>query len=394
MKKILETALFAAAAFALPTSYAAEEPIVIGASIAQTGPASSLGSGEVIAMNMLAKQINDKGGIEGHPLKLIIQDSASDPQKDVLNVRKMITGDNAVGIICCTTSPESLAIIDTVQRAKVSNISVAASASIVQPVAERHWIFKTPPLDSVMVKAEVNDMKQRGLKTAGFIGFSDAYGKGGLTEFEKAAAEAGIKITSTEQFSRTDTNVSAQAAKLVNASPDTILVWAIPPGANVAQKALLDAGYKGAIYQSYGVTNDTFLRLGGDGINGTRTSALPVIAYNDLPDSLPFKPMVEKFVAAYRAAADGKVPSSFAGHGYDAVLIYAKVAGDILRSGKVKLSDIEGFRAALRDGIENLKEFQAVDGTFNFSKDDHVGLGPASAVMITFENGKYKVLKN
>ncbi len=394
MKHLLNLTLLASVAMALPALAATKPPIVIGASIAQTGPASSLGAGEVIAMNMLARQINDQGGIDGHPLKLIIQDSGSDPQKDVLNVRKMITGDHAVGIICCTTSPESLAIIDTVQRAKVPNISLAASATIVQPAAERHWIFKTPPLDSTMVGAEVQDMKARGIKTVGFIGFSDAYGKGGLDEFKKAAKPAGIQITNTEQFARTDTNVSAQAAKLVSANPQAVLIWAIPPGANVAQKALLDAGYKGAIYQSYGVTNETFLRLGGDSLNGTRTSALPVIVYDHLSDALPFKSTVEKFVADYKAASGGSVPSSFAGHGYDAVLILTHVAGDVLKGGKVKLSDTAAFRAALRSGIENLKNFQAVDGTFNFSKDDHVGLGPTSAVMITFENGKYQPLEH
>ncbi len=392
MKKLLGTSLLVVAAAALPTlSAAQQEPIVLGAAIAQTGPASSLGSGEVIALNLITKQINDAGGIAGHPLKLVIQDTASDPQKDVLIVRGMIS-DNAIGVICCTTSPESMAILDTIQRAKVPNISIAASAMIVQPASERHWIFKTPPLDATMVTAEVKDMQKRGIKTVGFLGFSDAYGKGGLDEFKKAAASAGIQIGDVEQFARTDTSVSAQAAKLVASNPDAVLIWAIPPGANVAQKGLIDAGYKKQIYQSYGVTNDTFLRLGGKDLNGTRTSALPVIVYNDLPASLPFKPVVEKFVADYKAATGGQVPSSFAGHAYDAVLVFSHVIGNVLKEGKIKLSDTEAFRAAVRDGIENLKNFQAVDGTFNFSKDDHGGLGPTSAVMITFEDGKYKIL--
>jgi branched-chain amino acid transport system substrate-binding protein len=384
--------LFAFAAVTLTAFSLAQEPIVIGAAIAQTGPASSLGAGEVKSINMFVKEINAKGGIAGHELKVIILDTASDPQKAVLDVRKLITQDNAAGIICCTTTPESMAVIDTVQRAEVPNISIAASATIVQPVAKRHWIFKTPPLDATMVAAEVKDMQNQGITTVGFLGFSDSYGQGGLTEFKKAAGPAGIKLVDNEQFARTDTNLSAQAAKLVAANPQAILIWAIPPGANVAQKAVQAAGYKGTIYQSYGVTNETFLRLGGKSLNGTRVSVLPVIVYNKLPNSLPFKPVVEKFVKDYQAAY-GEAPSSFAGHAYDALKIFSAVAEKVLNVGNVKLSDTATFRSALRDGIENLDNFQAVDGTFNFSADDHVGLGPSSAIMVVIQNGEYQLVK-
>lgn len=392
-KSGLTSGLLAAAMIGLPAIAGAADPVVIGASIAQTGPASSLGAGEVKAINLYVAQVNAKGGIAGHPLKVVILDSASQPQNDVLNVRKMITQDNAVGIICCTTSPESMAILDTVARAKVPNISLGASAAIVEPVAERHWIFKTPPLDSLMIGAEVKDMQNQKITTVGFLGFSDAYGQGGLREFKEAAGPAGIKIVANEQFARTDTNLSAQAAKLVAANPQAVLIWAIPPGANVAQKALQAAGYKGTIYQSYGVTNETFLRLGGASLDGTRVSVLPVIVYDRLPASLSFKPVVEQFVKDYRAANSGETPSSFAGHAYDSAMIFSLTAQKILAAGKIGVSDTDAFRAALRDGIENTTGLQAVDGTFNFSKTDHAGLGPQSAIMVTIHNGGYEVVK-
>ena len=393
MKKTWISHLALAAAIALPMAAFAADPIFIGASIAQTGPASSLGAGEVKAINLAVKEINDAGGIKGHPLKVTILDSGSDPQKDVLNVRKFITSDHAAGVLCCTTTPESMAIIDTVTRAKVPNISIAASASIVEPVNERHWIFKTPPLDATMVRAEVKDMEKQGVKSIGFIGFSDGYGQGGLNELKKAVAGTSIKLGDVEQFARTDTNVSAQSAKLVASNPDAILIWAIPPGANVAQKGLQDAGYKGVIYQSYGVTNETFLRLGGASLNGTRISVLPVIVADKLPDSLPFKPEVEKFVKAYKAANGGETPSSFAGHAYDGINIFAAAAKKVLKDNGASLPKLEAFRAELRDGIENLGTFQAVDGTYNFSKTDHVGLGDTSAVMVTIQNGAYELVK-
>jgi len=365
------------------------QDIVIGAAIAQTGPASSLGSGEVDALKLFEKQVNDAGGIMGHNLKIVLLDTASDPSKAVLDVRKLITESGAVAVICCTTSPESLAVIDTLQRAGVPNISIAASASIVQPASERHWVFKTPPVDATMVAAEVKDMVAQGVKTVGFLGFNDAYGQGGLTELQKAAPAHDVAIVDTESFARSDTNLSSQATKLVAANPDAVLIWAIPPAGNVAEKALQDAGYQGTIYQSYGMTNETFLRLGGASLNGTRLSVLPVIVHDKLPASLPFASVVQDFVKTYQDAY-GSVPSSFAGHAWDAGLILEAASKQVLAS--TSPTDVKAFRSALRDAIENLHDFQAVDGTFNFSPTDHSGLGTSSAIMVTVQDGAYQLV--
>ncbi|WHZ09849.1 MAG: hypothetical protein OJF60_000288 [Burkholderiaceae bacterium] len=392
MKNRWIAALLAVAAISAPAfCLAAPDPVVIGAVIAQTGPVSSLGEGEVKAINMYAKDVNAKGGIAGHPLKVVILDSAGDPQKAVLNVRKLISEDNVAGVICCTTTPESMAIIDTVQRAEVPTISLGSAATIAEPVSERHWVFKPSPTDAIMIGVEVGDMKKRGVKTVGYLGFNTALGHAGLTEFQKAAPAAGIKIVNVEQFAPSDTNLSAQGAKLAAANPDAVLIIANPPGANVAQKAIQAAGYKGTIYQTYGVTNETYLRLGGASLNGTRISVPPITVYNHLPDSRPFKPVVEKFVKDYKAAFNGEVPSNFAAFAYAGIRIFSTVAGNELSGGKAKLSDTASFRKALRDGIENLHGFQSVNGTYNFSKTDHVGLDASSITMVTVENGEYVV---
>jgi len=380
--------LLAAGSLLFGAAYA--QDIVIGAAIAQTGPASSLGSGEVDALKLFEQQVNQAGGIMGHNLKIVVLDTASDPSKAVLDVRKLVSENNALAVVCCTTSPESLAVIDTLQRDQVPNISLAASASIVQPASDRHWVFKTPPLDSVMVTREVADMVAQGVGTVGFIGFNDAYGQGGLTELKKAAPEQGVDIVDTESFARTDTNLSSQARKLVNADPDAVLIWAIPPAGNVAQKALQDAGYQGVIYQSYGMTNETFLRLGGASLNGTRLSVLPVIVHDKLPGALPFASVVQDFVGQYQKTY-GATPSSFAGHAWDAGLILQAAATKVLAS--TSPDDTAAFRSALRDAIEGLQGFQAVDGTFNFSPDDHSGLGSTSAVMVTVQDGAYQVVQ-
>jgi branched-chain amino acid transport system substrate-binding protein len=369
---------------------ASAQDIVLGAAIAETGVAASRGTGEVDALELFQRRINDAGGVRGHTLKIVLLDTASDPAKAVLSVRKLITTDHALAVICCTTNAESLAIIDTVQRAGVPTIALATSASIVHPASARHWIFKTAPDVSVMMDAEVKDMMAQGVKTLGFVGADDAYGQAGLDALKKALPKSGIDLVDTETFALSDTDVGSQARTVTSAHPDAILVWAIPPGANVAQKALQDAGYQRTIYQSYGVASETFLRLGGASLNGTRLSVQPVIVYDELPTSLPFAPSVLGFVKTYRGAY-GSVPGSFAGHAWDAARILEAAIRQALAS--TSPNDVEAFRGALRDAIEGLHDVPAVDGAFTFSSKDHGGLGSSSAVMVTVRDGAYQLVR-
>src|SRR3546814_15137671 len=104
-------------------------------------------------------------------------------------------------------------------------ISVAANAKIVEPVeGARQWVFKTPQNDQLMAGALADAMEKQGVKTLGFIGYSDAYGEGWLNVMTEAAKAKGIKMVAVERYGRTDTSVTGQALKLVAAKPDGIQV--------------------------------------------------------------------------------------------------------------------------------------------------------------------------
>src|SRR3546814_13189480 len=75
-----------------------------------------------------------------------------------------------------------------------------------------------------MAGALADAMEKQGVKTLGFIGYSDAYGEGWLNVMTEAAKAKGIKMVAVERYGRTDTSVTVQALKLVAAKPEGILV--------------------------------------------------------------------------------------------------------------------------------------------------------------------------
>jgi branched-chain amino acid transport system substrate-binding protein len=373
-----------------PTDTAAgDETIRIGVVVSVTGSASSLGEPERNTVQLFEQEFSEVGGAE---IEWIVEDDASDPTQAVTAVKQMIDRENVHAVVCCTVSPNSLAIIETVQGDEVPNISLAAAAQIVEPASERQWVFKTPQNDALMIDVLTDHMLEQGIENVAFLGFDDAYGEGGLAAFEQVIAEKPIEMTGRETFSREDTDVTAQLTQLSRDNPDAYLIWAIPPGADVAQKNLVDLGLDGVVYQSHGVANATFLELGGNAIEGTYLPAGKLLTVDDLPDSDAQKEVLLAYRDRYEEEHGEGSANTFGGHAYDAMLV---LEGAIERAldGDADPSDVEAFRSTLRDEIEATSDLAGTGGVFSYSADDHSGLDTDAVVMLEVSGGDWSLLE-
>lgn len=368
------------------------QTIKIGAVAAATGPASALGEPEANTFRMLQDELNAKGGVAGHPIEIVFLDSATDTQKAVTNVNRLIQEENVAAIICCTISSNSLAIIDTVQQAEVPTISMAASASIIEPVDERHWVFKTPQTDTLMVNGIVKDMQARGLKTVGFLGIDDAYGEGGLTELKKAIEGTDIQLVATERYGRSDTNVTAQVLSVSMRRPDAVLIWGVVRDSALVVDELASRNYQGQVYVSHGVGNPQFLELAGDAANGVRLPIGPMIVASQLADDNPIKPVALAYIKDYESAFGSGTASTFGGHAYDAMTAL-ELAIQKAADGGVDFSDVKATRSALRDALEAIGPFTGVGGVFDFTAQDHLGLDDRALVIVEIKDGTWTLAK-
>ena len=374
-KPLLTVALCASA-------LAAWADVNVGVTISATGPAASLGIPEKNTISLMPKTIG------GQKINYIVLDDASDTTAAVNNTRKLIAENKVDVILGSTTTPASLAMIDVAAEAQTPMISVAASARIIEPMdAKKKWVFKTPQNDIMMSLAIAEHMAANGVKTVAFIGFSDAYGEGWSQEFAKAADLKKIKIVANERYARTDTSVTGQALKIMAAKPDAVLVAGSGTPAALPQKTLKERGYTGKMYQTHGVANADFLRVGGKDVEGTFLPAGPVLVADQLPASNPVKKSALAYVSAYEAAYGKGSVSTFGGHAWDAGLLMSSAVPVALKKAKPGTPE---FRAALRDALEQTKEVAGAHGVFNMTAQDHLGLDQRARVMVKIENGAWK----
>lgn len=390
MRALLTAAASAALMISAISAGAADKPeLRIGSVVAMTGPASALGLPEKNAIDLLQEQIASDASLP-FTVKFITYDDGSDPTKSVNNVRKLITEDNVHIVICCTTTPTSMAILETVTQAKVPNISLALGQSVIEPVKDRYWIFKTPSTDQLQIQMLVDDMIRRDLKKVAFLGLEDSFGEGGWVALQSVAKAKGVEIVAAERFARTDTNFTPQALKVRQASPGAVYIHAIPPSSALVHQALKRVGYAGPIYHSGGSANNAFLSIGKADVEGSLLGTTPVLVYSELPDNNPLKPVITKFAALYEKRFNVPKVDIFPGQSWDAGNIAILAASNAVKAG-AKLDNLEESRAALRDNLEKIKEFVAVGGIFNYSPTDHLGLDQRSTFISVVKNGEFRL---
>ena len=374
--------------FFLMLSAAFAQTIRIGAVASATGPAAGLGEPEANTFQLLQQQLNEAGGIAGIPVEIIFLDDATETSQAVTNVRRLISENQVHAVICCTITANSLAIIDTVQEAEVPTVSMAASASIIEPVEDRYWVFKTPQTDRLMITGIIEDMQAKGFTEVAFMGLDDAYGEGGLTEFQTLAEQAGISILTTERHGRNDTNLTPQALRVVSRQPEAVLIWGVDRDSALAANALRQRGYEGQIYVSHGTGNAEFLELGGDAIEGTLLPIGPMIVADQLPDDNVIKPVALQYISDYEAQFGEGTASTFGGHAQDAVELLQVATEQAVADG-ADPSDVPGMRVAIRDALETAEPYTGVGGVFDYTAEDHLGLDDRALVLVEIRDNTW-----
>ncbi|MCA6215965.1 ABC transporter substrate-binding protein [Ideonella sp. B7] len=368
------------ASFAL----AAQAQIKVGVVTSSTGPVALVGLPQKKTVPLLPTKV------AGQTVQYISLDDGSDPTASVSAFKKLINEDKVDAIIGPSGSPAAMGVIQFAAEAGVPMLAPVGTAAVVVPMSEqKKWVFKTTQNDEIIARALVQHMSATKIKTVGFIGTADPYGDNWMRVFSALAGKAGIKVVGSERFQRQDTSLTAQALKLMGASPDAILVAAPGSSSVLPSTTLHDVGYKGKVYQTHGAALDDFLRLGGKKVEGTILAASAMLVLDQVPASNPTKKVATEYVKAYEKL-NGSKPATFGANVYDAGLLLQAAIPVALKSGKPGTA---AFRTALRDALEQIKELPATQGVYTMTPADHSGFDDRGREMIVVKNGRWTLLK-
>jgi branched-chain amino acid transport system substrate-binding protein len=355
--------------------------VKLGALLETSGFIASLGNPGLEGARLAVEQLNAAGGINGQPVELVNVNTESDETKAVTGAKRLIEQERVLAIVGPMSSGSNFAIIDTVQRASTPTLANGASRAIVLPPDQKRWIFLAPLTDVLVQGKMLEDMRRRGITRIALLNSDVAFGTSGREQLERLAPAQGIRIVLQQTGGNTDQDLTPQLTRIRASDAEATVIWGTGPFLALATKNHRQLGIATPLYVSHAGNDFNYLRLAGAAAGDVLIPSSKLYVAGQLPTTDPQRPVIERFVADYEKKY-GRKPATFAGNGYDAVMMLAAAAR---RAG--------GDRGKLRDALEGLVGHVGVTAVYSYSATDHFGAHADSVVMLQVKGGQFELAR-
>lgn len=376
MKRIFALALGAACIVSAP----AFAEIKVGVVVSATGPASFLGEPQRQVVEMLGKQINEAGGINGKKLRLFVYDDGSDASASRNYAVRLIENDGVDAIVGGSGTGNSMAMIPVIEDAEIPFVSFSGGVEIIDPV--KHWVFKPPHTDLMACEKIFVDMRELGLTKAALIAGQGGFAKSMVTRCHQAAPDHGIEIVIEESYGPRDSDMTPQLNRIRGTEGvEAVISSDIGQGPAIVTRNFRQLGMDQVLYMSHPAATQGYLEAVGPAGEGIRIPAPLLLAVDSLPDDDPYKPLLTEFRDDF-VAATGKQPDAFAGYAFDSLGLLIDA---FKRAGSTDPEEV-------RDALEATDGYMGTVGTIKMSPTDHLGITMESFQMMTIKDGKWTLL--
>jgi branched-chain amino acid transport system substrate-binding protein len=348
---------------------AADAEIVLGAIVPSSGPFAEWGRTNTATLQMLEKQVNDAGGIDGAKLRILILDDATKPAQATNNLRKLAGDDHVLAVAGPLTSSAAEVTFPVANEMKVVATSQASSKPGVAKL-NRPWAFRNTIDEGVLGHTTVPYYKQAfGIKTVAII--FDAKDATAATVGSKIMPglmkDNGIEVVNANDplsFNTGDLDVSAQVTKIKALNPDGVVVSADYSQAVTVIREMKRQGVLKPVVGSTQLISSAILKAAPE---------IPIVApatfYASMPGDKPEK-FVKELTPLLRKVSGLPPeiePSMYDANIYEIGSIYIEAIKNAGVTGKPE--DLEADRTKIRDYLAKLTGFAGLGGPISFNEN-------------------------
>lgn len=333
-----------------------------------TGQGAAYGEAITNGFKLARDEINARGQVG---IDLVIEDSSSKPEQALAAAQKLINSERVVAILGPTLSNEMKVVGPVANDSGVPIMGTSTTAQGITQIGK--FVFRNSLPESQAIPASVGKaVKKYGIrKVALLYGNDDVFTKSGFDTMKKVSEDLKLNILTIETFQRGQADYKAQLTKIKSLNPDAVFCSALYEEGAVILSQARKMGIKVPF-------------VGGNGFNSPKVIDIAKDAAEGLIVATPWfpernDPRVKAFVATYRKRY-GKIPDQFAAQAYDALYIMAQA---LQKAGKAD-------RAALRDALAAVRNFNGVLGKFSFDAERDVEMEPN---VLVIKGGKFQLFK-
>jgi branched-chain amino acid transport system substrate-binding protein len=207
--------------FGSGASVEAQAPIRIGASLAQTGPYAALGQNQLRGYQLCVKRTNEKGGVLGRKLELMVEDDQSQPATAARIYERLITQDKVDAVIGPYSSPITEAVADVNEKFRMPMVAPGAAATSIFKKG-RKFVFMVLPPAEVDLEGLIDIAAKKGLKTVAVIHQDVVAARATTQGAIELGKKKGLEVVLAEAYPQGTTDFSALLAKVQAANPDVL----------------------------------------------------------------------------------------------------------------------------------------------------------------------------
>lgn len=369
----LSTALAACSLFFFAQSGSAQtltgREVAIGAIVPSSGPFAEWGRANTVTLQMLEKQVNDAGGVNGAKLKIVIYDDAAKPAQATSVLRKLAGDDNVLAIAGPMTSSACEVAFPVANEMKIVATSQASAKPGVAK-ANRPWAFRNTIDEGVLAKTTVPYFKKTlGVSSVAIIydakdATATAVGSKIMPAIMKGNGITIVNESDLLSFNTGDLDVSAQVTKIKALDPDGVVVSAEYSQAITVIREMKRQGLMKPVVGGTQLISSAILKAAPE---------IPLVAPATFYASMK-RPAAEKFVSELQPLLRKQSglppeiePSMYDANIYEAVSMYIEAVN---KTGvTAKPEDVESDRAKIRGYMSNLRAFEGLGGPIGFNDD-------------------------
>jgi branched-chain amino acid transport system substrate-binding protein len=344
---------------------ASGEPVKVGAVLSLTGPGAGLGGPERNGILLAEKRINERGGIRGRPLKIIVEDDGSKADIAKSKAEALIHGEKVVALLGPSLTASTGAVASITNRMGMPQLCMTGLGPQIE-LQYKSLFHMLPP--QILNAQAMLEYISKGLKAKRLgVLYDSGYGQLVMTHIENQAKDYGITIVAEEKFEVGATDVSTQAAKVRAAKPDVVGIIATSPVPfrNARQMRITQP-----IVSAVGSSSYEYVKGMGDFADDIVFPEF-IVSEDPLPHQKEF---VDAFVKEY-----GTLPKTYDAAGWDATHVIAQA---LETAGPD--ADSKAIAAAIR-----ANRYRGVIARFNFAAPDMTGIELDSYTYSKLVKGRY-----
>lgn len=340
------------------------EPIKIGAVIALTGPGAGLGQPERNGMLLAEKVINEKGGVKGRPIKVLIEDDGSKPDNAKSKAERLIFDDKVLVLLGPSLTASTGAVSAITNAEGMAELACTGLGPKIELTYKTLYHLLPPQLLNARAMLEYTT-KVLKAKRVGVL-HDTGYGQVVMNSLNSLTGEYGVEFVSVEKFEVGATDTSAQAAKVRAADPEVLFIIATSP---VPFRNAREVRITQPIVSAIGSSSYDYVRGMGEYADDIVFPEF-VVGEDPAPHQRDF---VKRYQQEYNA-----LPKNYEAAGWDAVHIAAKA---------IETAGPNATRAEIAKAMRG--SYSGTLASYNFAADDMTGIELSSYVYSKLVKGHF-----